>query len=43
MTNYQDKKMSIDGLPCIQVTIENKDIENLELSGWGFYDHSTDF
>jgi len=21
----------------------NKDIENLELCGWGFYDHPTDF
>ena len=24
-------------------TIGNRDIENLELCGWGFYDHPTDF
>ena len=24
-------------------TIGNKDIENFELSGWGFYDHPIDF
>ncbi|MBR3573956.1 MAG: hypothetical protein K6G43_07610 [Lachnospiraceae bacterium] len=30
-------------LAKLALTIGNKDIENLELCGWGFYDHPTDF